>query len=70
MRVDEISFTARTFTVFKALDIKTVEEVMAVPWWILYNTTVKYDAFSSGVRVNDRVLKDIEDNINRIIINN
>ena len=70
MKVDEISFTARTFTVFRALDIQTVEEVISYPWYSLHNTIVGYDAFSSGVRVNDRVIKDIEDNINRLIMSN
>ena len=70
MKVDDISFTARTLTVFKALNIETVEDAIVFPWEMVHNKTIGESQFHSGVRVNDKVIRDIEDNISRIIISN
>ena len=71
MKIEDISFTARTMTVCRHLKIDTLEQMVNFDWTKVYNSTIgKEFPFFSGVKVSDRVLADIQDNINRIINSN
>jgi hypothetical protein len=70
MTVDNISFQARTLTVFRELGIKTTLDLLHYDFAPVVNTTVGGGMFYSGVRVSRRVIEDINQNLGRLVISN
>lgn len=70
MKVDEISFQARTLTVFKKLGIKTTLDLLHYDFALVVDLTIDDSMFYSGVKVSRKVVEDINQNLARLVVSN